>query len=110
MHLIIGLIVFIMSGCTMFATQDILFPGLENEIQTELLDVTTNVVGPLDIYSECIDAGLNPVVAVLGAPLFGCAELKHSEIEGRFECSIYMAFDAEWIYEHEYRHCLGYMD
>jgi len=98
------------SSCTILSPLDKLYPFLTEEIPLEDLNETVFVVGPVDVYSRCIALGVNPLLVVLGAPLFGCAKLEYNRENNKQNCTIYMAFDAEWIYQHEHRHCVGYED
>ena len=100
----------LLSSCTAMSPLDKLYDGLDTEIQLEKLNETVLIVGPLDVYSECISGGVNPFLAVLGSPLMGCAILTYGQTPGTFDCTIYQAFDFDFIYTHEHQHCLGYQD
>ena len=102
--------VFLLGGCTIFSPLDRLHPKVPHEIPDKRLNISIAVVGPLDIYSSCIDNGLSPFLSILGAPLLGCTNLHYPDNKGVHRCVVYLAFDWEWTREHEVRHCKGYID
>ena len=108
--LLIYALTLLLSGCTVFSPLDQLYPSLTKEIPDELIELEVHIVNPISIHYWCIVNGLNPLLIVLNAgTVFGCANLSHGE-DGGYKCVVYQAYDADWIFEHEYRHCKGYMD
>ena len=98
----------LLSSCTVLSPQDTLFPSIKEEIPLHLLDEEVHIVGYLETQISCIELWINPIFAALGQPMFGCSGLFLVDV--RYECTIYMAYDWNWLYEHEHRHCLGYSD
>ena len=105
------MLLMLMSGCTMFSPLDQLHPEVPNEIPDELIELEVHIVNPITINYWCIVNGLNPILAILSPlTLFGCTNLHYPDEDGMYKCVIYQAYDADWIFEHEWQHCKGYMD
>jgi len=107
---IAALILLLASGCTHLSPQNQLFEELDHEIPEEYLEESVNISSYYDVHSNCVRLGGNPIVAILGFPVLGCASLFHGVEEGTYYCEIWMVADWDWLYEHEHRHCLGYSD
>lgn len=94
-----------------------LFPGLQSP--TPLDDVSINIVyGPLETSRACnrklIDEGKWGIVALNcllnGCFVAGCASVTWFPDGKVYRCDVYAAWDADFIVEHELKHCEGYAD
>ncbi|MCK4777765.1 MAG: hypothetical protein KAS39_05250 [Actinomycetia bacterium] len=107
--LLIGCL-FIFSSCTVFSEQLELDPLLQEPTPIEDIDITITIMGFLKGGWECarrsnIPAWLHPMFV----HIFGCATT--IIIDGKVtECDVILAWDSEFIRNHELNHCLGYID
>ena len=115
-------ILLLMSGCgTVLAPQTHLDSNIQKHLGRPIsiekeLDIRVYIDGPIGIYAGC--NRMNPVLWLLSTPLFGgyifgcserqCGEKRMWETKKICTCEIHQSFDADWIYQHELRHCQGY--
>jgi len=106
------LAILLVSSCAPMPGNDLL-TGLSQPTSLETVRIT-KTVGLWETTSFC-NRGMEPHVVALNCLLnacvvMGCADVKWNE-EGHIEsCDIYVAYDWDWIVDHEMRHCMGYAD
>jgi hypothetical protein len=106
---LVGVLLYLLCGCTVFSQQTQLLPGLTEPTKLEDIPfLTVERMSFLEAGWACakkngLPAWLHPVVV----QIFGCADpiVLHGKV-----VSCHVIIGAEWILEHELEHCKGYDD
>jgi hypothetical protein len=106
------IICFMLSACAPMPGTA-LIPGVSKPAQLEEVSVVIHY-GLWETTSFC-NAGIKSSLVfancLLNACLwFGCADVRWDS-EGKIKtCDVYLAFESDYLLEHELRHCKGYAD
>ena len=90
-----------------------LFDGLDHPTPIEAITVT-KTVGLWETTSFC-NSGMEAHVVALNCMfnacvVMGCADVRWDGNGDIQTCDVYVAYDWDWLVDHEMRHCSGYAD